>query len=324
MALRREGFPSEDKLMLLGEAAQLYYIERYTQDRIARQLNVSRSNVSRMLKEARDLGLVEIRVRAPMEAAWGLGREIRARLGLRECLALATRRPSGGGDVQAFGALHVQQYITEGAVVGVGWSSAVHGVVNSGRLRERKGLTVVQLMGSLGGAVPDLDGATITGSLARALGARTHLLQAPMLVASAAIRDGLLRDRHIAHTLSLAERADVTMVGVGTIDQNSGQYRTGYLDDADIESIRARGAAGEICGSYFNGDGARVRLELDDRLVGLGFEELRRVPIRVGLGWGVRKASANIGAARSGLVNVLVTDEATAREMLLILETEDV
>lgn len=318
MALRRGDVPSEDKLVLLGEAAQLYYVERFTQERIARQLNLSRSNVSRMLKEARDLGLVEIRVRAPMETASELGHELRSRLGLRECLVLASR----SSDVGAFGALHLQRHITEGAVVGVAWSSAVHGVVASGRLRETRGVLVVQLIGSLGGSVPELDGASITNGLARALGARMHPLQAPVLVADAAVRDGLLRDRHIAYTLSLAWQADVIVVGIGTVDRNMGQYRAGYLDDKDLEYIRGHGAVGEICGSYFARDGARVPLEMDERLVGLTFEGMRRAPTRIAMAWGMRKAPANIGAARSGLVNVLVTEEETARDMIQLLDAE--
>ncbi len=40
------------------------------------------------------------------------------------------------------------------------------------------------------------------------------------------------------------------------------------------------------------------------------------------MGWGVGKSLANVGAARSGLVNVLITDEGTAREMLEILNAE--
>jgi DNA-binding transcriptional regulator LsrR (DeoR family) len=46
---------------------------------------------------------------------------------------------------------------------------------------------------------------------------------------------------------------------------------------------------------------------------------MRKIPLRVGVSWGARKALANIGAARSGLINVLVTDENTADEMATII-----
>lgn len=323
---RKESGSSGDWVLTLAEVAQLYYLEDFTQERIARRFGFSRSSVSRMLKEARASGLVEIRIRSPLKAADGVGCELGSRLGLRECLVLAsTGRGASGdvsGDLGAFGAKYLRETVADGDVVGVGWSSAVHDVISSGNLLGKRGVTVVQLIGSLGGFVPDLDGASIIGSFARALGARQYFLQAPIIVTDAAVRDGLLRDRHIARTLELAGRADVTIVGVGTIDRNSGQYRAGYLDDGDLETIAGRGAIGEICGSYFSRDGSRVALEMNGRTVGLDFEGLKKAPTRVAMGWGVRKALANIGAARSGLVNVLITDEGTAREMLDTLDAE--
>ena len=323
---RKENGSSGDRALTLAEVAQLYYLEDFTQERIARRFGFSRSNVSRMLKEARASGLVEIRIRSPLRAADGVGRELGSRLGLRECLVLASSGPAASegvsGDLGAFGARYLRENVVDGDVVGVGWSSAVHDVISSGNLLEKSGVTVVQLIGSLGGFVADLDGASIIESFAQALGARQYFLQAPIIVADAAVRDGLLRDRHIARTLELAGRADVTIVGVGTIDRNSGQYRAGYLDDEDLGYIGGRGAIGEICGSYYSRDGSRVPLEMEGRTIGLGFEEMKRAPTRVAMGWGASKALANIGAARSGLVNVLITDEGTAREMLDILDAE--
>lgn len=323
---RRASNSSGDWALTLAEVAQLYYLEDFTQERIARRFGFSRSRVSRMLKEARDLGLVEIHIRSPLKAADGVGRELGSRLGLRECLVLASSGRGASGDVRgnlgAFGARYLREKVADGDVVGVGWSSAVYDVVSSGHLLGKSGVTVVQLIGSLGGFVSDLDGASIIEGFAQALGGRQYFLQAPILVADAAVREGLLRDRHIARTLELARQADVTVVGVGTIDRFSGQYRAGYLDDGDLEYISGRGAIGEICGSYFSYDGSRVPLEMNGRTIGLGFEDLGRAPTRVAMGWGVRKALANIGAVRSGLANVLITDEDTAREMLDSLDGE--
>jgi DNA-binding transcriptional regulator LsrR (DeoR family) len=44
--------------------------------------------------------------------------------------------------------------------------------------------------------------------------------------------------------LEVAPDADIMVVSDGTIDHRSGQYRTGYLDDGDLENIRARGHSG--------------------------------------------------------------------------------
>lgn len=328
---RRRPELTEEGLLQLAEVARLYYLKNLTQEHIAERIGMSRSNVSRMLKEARVRGLVEIRIHAPLTAAGDLQGELGGRLGLRECLVLANPRmgteASTGADrmdrLSALGARYLQENVADGSVVGVSWSSTVHHVVSSRYLQEKSDTSAVQLMGSIGGSIAELDGVSITARLADTLGARAHYLHAPMLVASALVRDGLLRDPHIRATLEVARGADTMVVSVGTIDRRSGQYRTGYLDDEDLDGIRDRGAVGDICGSYFARDGSPVRLEMNRRTIAIGFEEMRAIPNRVGVSGGPGKALANIGAVRAGLLNVLITDQDTAAEMLGILKDED-
>jgi DNA-binding transcriptional regulator LsrR (DeoR family) len=107
---------------------------------------------------------------------------------------------------------------------------------------------------------------------------------------------------------------------IGTPTRDHGQYLTGYLDDSDLEHIRDRGAAGDVCGSYFGLDGSDVHLEMNERSIALGHDGLRKIPERIGVGSGPEKPAGNIGAARSGLINVLITDEETAGRMLDMLD----
>ncbi|MGB3635819.1 MAG: sugar-binding transcriptional regulator [Rubrobacteraceae bacterium] len=322
---------TEDGLLLLAEVAHLYYIKNLTQEHIAERIGVSRSNVSRMLKEARARGLVEIRVHAPLTAATDLQEELEERLGLRECLVLANpkigtdanARTSRVGRMSALAARYLQENVPDGSILGVSWSSTVHHVVSTKYLQDKSSATAVQLMGSIGGSIVELDGVSITARLADVLGAKAHYLHAPMLVSDTLVRDGLLHDPHIRKTLEVARSADVMVVSVGIINRNSGQYRTGYLDDDDLNYIRAKGAVGDICGSYFARDGSPVELEMNGRTIAIEFEAMKAIPNRIGVSGGPDKALPNIGAVRAGLLNVLITDEDTAREMLDILNNED-
>lgn len=317
--------------LALAEVARLYYVKNLTQQHIADRLGVSRSNVSRMLIEARARGLVEIKVHSPLTVADDLQDELRERLGLRECLVLASSSLSqdasdpedAAGRLSALGALYLQENIADGDTVGLSWSSTIYHVVNSRYLQEKSGVTAVQLMGSIGGSIAEHDGISITGRFADVLGGKAHYLHTPMLVANSAVRDGLLQDPHVLRTLEVAREADLMVVSVGAISQMSGQYRTGYLTDEDLEYIRDRGAVGDICGSYFSYDGSAVRLEMDERTIAIGFEAMKEVPDRIAVSGGPHKVRPNIGAVRAGLINVLITDEDTAKDMLRILAEED-
>ena len=293
-------------------------------------MGVSRSNVSRMLIEARAQGMIEIRIHPPLRTVPGLQEELVSRLGLHECRVLATfdrdsrifESTDTVSHVAALGARYLRENISEGDVVGLGWGRSVHRVVHNRFLREERNVTVVQAMGSIGGSIPEFDGVATTARLASVLGASAHYLHAPMLVTDAAVRDGLLRDPHIRKTLEVARRADTIVSSVGTPGREHGQYLTGYLDDADLDYIRARGAVGDVCGTYYARDGSLVPLEMNERSIAIGSEELLGVPNRIGVSSGPEKPEASIGAARSGLLNVLITDEDTARKMLEILNSE--
>ena len=322
---------SESGLLLLAEVAQLYYVRNLTQQHIGERIGISRSKVSRLLREARTRGIVEIRIHSPLTLNADLQDALKESLGLRECLVLAapdadidgSEGPDAMGRLSALGARYLQENISDGSVVGVSWSSTVYHVVSARHLQEKNDATAVQLMGSIGGSIPELDGVSITARLADALDAKAHYLHAPMLVADGVVRDGLLRDPHIRRTLEVARSTDIMVVSVGAIDKSSGQYRTGYLDDDDLEYIHGHGAIGDICGSYFSYDGSPVRLRMNERTIAIGFEDMIRIPNRIGVSGGTHKVRPNIGAARAGLLNVLITDNDTAREMLDTLERED-
>lgn len=328
MTPQRRTALAEDQF-LLAEVAQLYYARDLTQEQIARQIGVSRSNVSRMLKEARAQGMVEIRIHSPLRTMPGLQEELESRLGLRECLVLAeverdaeifeaTDTPT---QVAALAARYVQENLSAGDIIGLGWGRSMHRVAHSRFMREERDVTVVQAMGSIGGSIVEYDGISTTARLANVLGASAHYLHAPMLVTDPTVRAGLLRDPHIRKTLEVARRADMIVASVGTIGREHGQYQTGYLSEADLDYIRGQGVVGEVCGAYYTLDGSLVPLEMNERSIAISSGELKQIPVRIGVASGLEKAIANIGAARANLLNVLVTDEATAGKMADILNS---
>ena len=319
---------SEDQF-LLAEVAQQYYVRNLTQEQIAKRIDTSRSNVSRMLKEARKQGMVEVRIHSPLRTVPALQEELASRLGLRECLVLAALDRDSDifettdtvTQVAALAARYLQENIAAGTIVGLGWGRSVHRVVHNRFFREKQDVTVVQVMGSIGGSIPEFDGIATTARMAEVLGASAHYLHAPMLVTDAAVRDGLLRDPHIRKTLEVAEQTDTIVSSVGTPGREHGQYLTGYLSDDDLEYIREQGAVGDICGAYVAFDGSLVPLEMNERSIAWAQTVAGRTQSRRGE-LGTEKPKANIGAARSSLLNVLITDEDTANKMLDILEDE--
>jgi lsr operon transcriptional repressor len=59
---------------------------------------------------------------------------------------------------------------------------------------------------------------------------------------------------------------------------------------------------------------------LHDCLIGVTLETLKRTPYVIGVGGGIDKAPAVLGALRMGVLDCLVTDEIAARTVLRMAE----
>jgi DNA-binding transcriptional regulator LsrR (DeoR family) len=73
---------------------------------------------------------------------------------------------------------------------------------------------------------------------------------------------------------------------------------------------------GDICARYFDVKGRFVEDELSGRIIGIPVESLRRIPKILCVVGGTEKAYSLLGALKTGLITILVTDERTAAAVL--------
>lgn len=126
----------------------------------------------------------------------------------------------------------------------------------------------------------------------------------------------LQEETQVKNVLRLAKEAEVSIFSIGALSKDSILYEVEYLKDEDFQALEKNKAVGDIASRYFDINGNIALKELDDRVVGFGLEELREKEWTIAIAVGVNKVDAIIGALRAGFMNVLYTDEKTAREIL--------
>lgn len=127
----------------------------------------------------------------------------------------------------------------------------------------------------------------------------------------------LCDEPRIQRVLDDAAAASLALVGIGTIDPSlSSLVRAGYLEPGQLEELVAAGAVGDVCAIHFDQDGGLIHTPLTRRVVGIDYDHLVRIPKRLGIAGDLSKALAILGALRSGLVNILVTDDVVAATLL--------
>lgn len=311
----------EQRALLIGQVAQLYYEQGVTQESIAARLRLSRPTISRLLREARDLGIVQIIVRRPLGLDGDLEtdllrtfpelRSARILAGVAELAEDAVRR-----NLARVAARYVSALVREGDTIGVSWGETMEDVSAALPSVPVRNVTVVQLKGGVSRADEGTNAARVVERFGGAFGAEARLLPVPSIVESPLVRDALMADRHVAPLLALARQARIAVFGIGVPEPGTALHRAGYLSAAELERLRARGAVGDICSRFLTIDGQLADPELEGRTVGISLPELGAKEAAVCVACGVRKARAVLGALRGGYLNVLITDEDTAGAVL--------
>lgn len=303
-----------ERVHLLGRVAQMYYEQSATQEAIAASLNISRPTVSRLLKEAREEGVVQIVINSPFRYVSDLEQAL-----LQAFPALKQVRVLQGSDaatVVRAAASFVGSVVQNGDVVGVSWGNTLAEMSEYLQPKPLRDVTVVQLNGGVARAGSGTNAHEIASRFGQAFGADVYRLQVPAIVDSPEVRDVMLQNRETARVLELGRGVNVAIYGIGAPERNSVLVQAGYFDPNYLEGLRARGAVGDICSRYFTAEGSICDPDLDDRTIGIPLRLLGQAEQAIAVLYGAHKATGALGALRGGFLNVMVLDEVTAREVL--------
>jgi DNA-binding transcriptional regulator LsrR (DeoR family) len=307
---------------LLVKAARLYYEQDLSQDQIAVTLGVSRSNVSRMLTDARSQGIVQIKIVEHAMRDTALERRI------QELLPVRHVRVSRSGDsiddfssVGALGADALTERVRPNSTVGISWGSTLQAVVNAIDSDYLPGVQIVPLVGGMTALSSTSTGDDLVRTMATKMGASHSTVLAPVVVTSDATRDAFLNEPSISAVLEQARKSDIALVGIGSKHSSSTMdLLTGAgLPDATYDALM-KDISGDICAQFFDINGEVVDHGWENRIIGIRLDELRRISHVIGVAAGAGKAAGVIGAARGGYVSELVLSSSCALAVVRMLD----
>lgn len=309
---------SSERLEDASRAAWLYYVAENTQDEIARKLGVSRQAAQRLISLAVTEGLVKVRIDHPIAACLDLGARLKDRFALRHCEIVPAdpAAPGALGGIARAAAAEMERWLSrrEPLVLALGTGRALQASVEQMLHVDCPQHRVVSLTGSI---LPD--GSTshhsVIYSIAGRISGASFPLPFPVVASSSEERATLHAQAMIKPTLALAERAEVTFVGIGHLATDAAMVLDGFLSPAEQGDLARAGAVGEIIGWAFDKKG-RIFEEGSNRRVASAPVPDRERGLVIGIANGARKRDAIRGALEGRLVNGLITDEAMAAMLL--------
>lgn len=307
-------------------ASTMYYLQDIKMEAIASHLHMSRSSVSRLLKQARASGLVEITLRPTPTRAPGIGQRITELFGAEtyvipvsdsatveerlEHVAMATARMVTG-------------WFDSDMVLGVAWGTTLNAIAKHLGSKPTRGSAIVQLNGAANTRTSGVEYvANLISRFGDAFDAHVTLFPVPAFFDYARTRRAMWRERSVSRVLDVQRRADIALFSIGALagEVPSHVYSAGYLEPEDIATLDAEGVVGDVCTVFLRADGTYEDLSLNERASGPTPAELRRVPRRVCAVAGDSKVIPLLAALRAGVITHLVIDEQTAARLVEVLD----
>jgi DNA-binding transcriptional regulator LsrR (DeoR family) len=311
--------PSGDR-EVMRLVAELYYLRDLRQPVIAEMTGFSVSKVSRILAQAREVGIVRISIDPPSDEQPAVARELGERFGVevhltpgRETDPSAAARLCG---VAAAG--YITDWLPVSGTLGLAGGYTIDALASALPARAMPGLTVVPVVGGWDARNRYLDVNELARRIADRLGAQVHYLHAPGMLDDEETKEALLRDSGVAATTRHWETLDAALLGVSGGPGIQPGYGTvmDRLDDPDRRRLGGLGVVGDVSGHLIRGDGTIIEDEWSRRTIAISVDELRRIPRVMFVAAGSNKHHSLLGALRAKLASHLVTDRPTAEGIL--------
>lgn len=313
------------KFELLARVATLYYLEDKTQAEIAKELGLSRQKVQRLLKQAREQRVVEIHIHAIPMSHFQIENKLKEIFNLKNAI-IATSHPDDRQrrlSVAQAAAAYLERNLSDGAKVAFGLGRNASEVANTFRPTRSMNCVYVSAMGGSARMGDEINPNEICARIALRSGGKAQQLYAPAYVESRQVRDLIMEQEAVRETIAIARMADIAIMGIGTANDDSILVQAGCQSIDQMHRLREIGAVGEIVGNYFDRNGKKVPSNLDERVISLSLDELKKIPLVIAVASEFDKDVAILGALRTGAINTLVTECQLALRILQLAGVTD-
>lgn len=307
---------SQEELKL--RAAWLYFVEGLTQEQVAQRLDISRIKAFRLLAATREDGTVQISINAQAEPLMRLQRALEKHLGLFEAVVVPSMDQSEASIAAVVGhatGRYISDRVENGLSVGVGWGATLQVCMRSLSWREIENMTTISLLGGLTHATAHNPSA-VAWRFAEFYKTELYQITAPAFVRERELAVALWKQEDLQQLYQRARDVDIALFSVGDVSKQASIFRRGILTWEEGQSLRDAGAVGDALCHFVDANGVVIDHPVNQRVMAINPNDLRKVPKVVISSGGVRKVHAIRAGIAATNAKVLITDEAAAQALL--------
>ena len=302
--------------MLMVKAVWYYYFEGKTQQQIADLMGVHRMRVVKLLDAARQNGIIRFQLRKDNEGRMSMEQELISRFHLEDAFVVPSEDPEESGQmgIAEAASMYIRDRVGPDSFINIGYGNTPSRVLNNLATMVDAPINCISLTGGVSYYLPDVR--------SHVFNARLHLIPSPLFTSSPEMARARREEAHVQEITRLISLAEMSVVGIGAMDEQATIFRSGVLSHSDLTYLKMRGAVGDLLSHFYDAKGSLVESPLEDRLVSTDLDTLRQLKHVIGVAAGENKVHAIHAALLTGVLNVLITDIATAGMVLALDRAE--
>lgn len=298
----------------------MHYLDNLSQNKISSSLRISKSAVSRLLKEGKDKCIVTFHIKDYEDRLSSLEDKLEQFFKLKEAVVVSDEEimseESMKKKVAKAAAKLLQRRIREDDTIAVSWGTTLAEVAKALDPPSNLSVNIVSLLGGIDITGRDIHSNEIARRVSEAFKGKYYVLNAPVFVSNLRTKETFEKEKSIKTVIDKAKSADIAVVGVGSTKQSSTMIKRGYFSIKEFTKLTDKGVVGDICTNFYDIQGNIIKFSLHNKMIGLGLKELKHIPIVIGVACGEDKQEAILGALRGGYVNIIVTNKKAAEYLI--------
>src|SRR5699024_8387456 len=273
----------------LVKIAIYYYYKNMNQSQIAEKLDLSRTVVSRELQKAKDLGIVNIYIHDKSYHITDMEIQLEEKFGLQKASIVPSFNLSD--DETLLSVVHssieiIREQLYHVNNVGVSWGNTLRILAREFPYEKFNHINLIPLIGGMENDYIHYHSNQICYDLMKKLNCRSNFLYAPAVVKDEQLHNILSRNPHITSILNEGKQVDLAIVGISTPDRNGIMKDVGYITNTDMEELSEEKSVGDINSRFFDINAKEVDSKINNSVIGVGIEDLKNIPLVVGIASG--------------------------------------
>lgn len=296
--------------VLMSKAVWYYYFDNMTQQQISDFLGIPRMRVVKLLNKARSTGAIQFKIKDDSANRMQLERKLAEAYTLKDTFVVSTPPDdvNTNENIARAAAMYINNRLKENAFINLGYGDTPSRVLNNLATMVEQPISTVSLTGGVNYYLPN--------NMSTIFNAKLYLIPSPLLVSSSEVVEAIKNEASVKDIARMAQLSSLSVIGIGSVSENATTLKSGILSNNDLLYLKMKGAIGDILCHFIDKDGNLVDSTIESRLITTPLDTLRSLKNVIGVAAGEDKVEAIKAVLHGGYIDILVTDEDTARKLL--------